>query len=136
MRVNDEYETINAASQVHNPSSIYNHWNKLLGLRRNYPDIFIDGVFTMLAPSHEDVLLYQRVAKGGRKAIVVLNFTEKQASIDLVAEGVVNNGTKHLTVVLNNYEAPNSKTSFLRRDLHEGQLRLKEFEALVVILDS
>ena len=90
----------------------------------------------MLAPNHDSVLVYQRVAKGGRKAVVVLNFTEREVSINLVTEGVVNERTKHLTVLLDNQTPGEGSKYVATRDLHDGNLRLREFESLVLILDS
>lgn len=138
MRVNDEFATINVSGQLDDPFSVHQHWGKLLRARKWYPEIFIDGIFTMLAPTHDSVFMYQRVAKDGRKAVIITNFKEKEVMVDLVAEGLVEAGTASVAIVLDNLahvegeKAPWGPS----RNLCGGNLRLTEFEAVVLILDS
>ena len=50
--VNENYKTINAASQRENPYSVYHYYKKLIALRRAL-DVMVYGVYQLLLPDSE-----------------------------------------------------------------------------------
>ncbi|KAF8245794.1 oligo-1,6-glucosidase [Wilcoxina mikolae CBS 423.85] len=77
MRVNDDYEFWNASLQVHDRSSVFAHWKRILVLRKQYKDVLIYGDFEMLSKEDPAVIAYRRV-HGEQQALVVMNFTNKE----------------------------------------------------------
>lgn len=55
IKVNDNYDKINAKSQVDDPDSIFSCYKKLVQLRKDYP-VFVDGKFTLLLEDDENIL--------------------------------------------------------------------------------
>lgn len=55
IKVNDNYDKINAKSQVGDPDSIFSCYKKLVQLRKDYP-VFVDGKFTLLLEDDENIL--------------------------------------------------------------------------------
>ncbi|KAJ7825863.1 hypothetical protein B0H13DRAFT_2290630 [Mycena leptocephala] len=81
MRVNEDYETWNAASQVDDERSVRALWKRALQLRKDHK-VLIYGDFTILAPENEEVFVYTRSYKNAR-ALIVLNFTSRQVAFAL-----------------------------------------------------
>ncbi|MGN0298970.1 MAG: alpha-glucosidase [Lachnospiraceae bacterium] len=84
MKVNPNYTTINAESQVKDVNSIFFCYKSLVALRKQY-SVFVDGRFEMLLPEDEDVFAYTR-EDGKYKLLVVCNFHEKEISCPLQKE--------------------------------------------------
>ncbi|KAH6672204.1 glycoside hydrolase superfamily [Halenospora varia] len=81
MRVNDDYQKWNVASQIDDEDSVLSYWKEILALRRKEQDVFVYGRFEMLdlAKSGKDVLGYTMTDfTGQKKALVLLNFSEKR----------------------------------------------------------
>lgn len=78
MRVNNNYTTINAAAQVDDGGSVWNYWKKCIEVRKKYADVFIFGKFELLDEKNEDTFCYFKMGRDGRRALVQLNFTDKE----------------------------------------------------------
>ena len=74
MRVNDDYTTWNAKSQITDPQSVYSHWRTLLKMRKSNLDVFVYGSFELFDRDKQAVFCYGRT-HGSDRAIIVLNFT-------------------------------------------------------------
>ena len=84
IKVNDNYDKINARSQVDDPDSIFSCYRKLVELRKDYP-VFVDGKFTLLLEDDENIFAYSR--KNEEKTmIVVCNFFDKEIPMPLAKE--------------------------------------------------
>ena len=52
--VNPNYVTINAATQLEDPDSVFHHFRKLIKLRHDHP-VVVHGRFELLLPDHEQI---------------------------------------------------------------------------------
>lgn len=112
--MNPNHKTINAASQVDDPDSIFAHYRKLIALRKQY-DVIANGDFAPLDMAHPSVLAYTR--RTDREDLVVINnFYRKEADwtcpVDL--DG--------FTCLLSNYADSRAET----------KLHLRPYESLVL----
>jgi oligo-1,6-glucosidase len=57
--VNPDYPTVNAAAQVGQPGSVYEHYRKLIDLRHTDP-VVTDGEFELLLPDHPAIWAFLR----------------------------------------------------------------------------
>ena len=95
IKVNDNYDKINAKSQVDDPDSIFSCYKKLVQLRKDYP-VFVDGKFTLLLEDDENIFAYSR--KNEEKTmIVVCNFFDKEIPMPLASE------CEGMEVLISNY---------------------------------
>ena len=96
IKVNDNYDKINAKSQVDDPDSIFSCYKKLVQLRKDYP-VFVDGKFTLLLEDDENIFAYSR--KNEEKTmIVVCNFFDKEIPMPLAKE------CEGMDVLISNYK--------------------------------
>ena len=96
IKVNDNYDKINARSQVDDPDSIFSCYRKLVELRKDYP-VFVDGKFTLLLEDDENIFAYSR--KNEEKTmIVVCNFFDKEIPMPLAKE------CEGMEVLISNYK--------------------------------
>ena len=96
IKVNDNYDKINAKSQVDDPDSIFSCYKKLVQLRKDYP-VFVDGKFTLLLEDDENIFAYSR--KNEEKTmIVVCNFFDKEIPMPLAKE------CEDMEVLISNYK--------------------------------
>ena len=96
IKVNDNYDKINAKSQVDDPDSIFSCYKKLVQLRKDYP-VFVDGKFTLLLEDDENIFAYSR--KNEEKTmIVVCNFFDKEIPMSLAKE------CEGMEVLISNYK--------------------------------
>ena len=112
--MNPNHKTLNAASQVDDPDSIFAHYRKLIALRKQY-DVIANGDFAPLDMAHPSVLAYTR--RTDREDLVVINnFYRKEADwtcpVDL--DG--------FTCLLSNYADSRAET----------KLHLRPYESLVL----
>ncbi|KAK4075487.1 CAZyme family GH13 [Trichoderma aggressivum f. europaeum] len=83
MRVNDNYEAVNAASQTGNPQSVYHTYRQALQLRKKRKDLFIYGSFQLAYKANERVFAYRR--RGATEmALVLCNFSLDEVSVGRV----------------------------------------------------
>lgn len=96
IKVNDNYDKINAKSQVDDPDSIFSCYKKLVQLRKDY-SVFVDGKFTLLLEDDENIFAYSR--KNEEKTmIVVCNFFDKEIPMPLAKE------CEGMEVLISNYK--------------------------------
>ncbi|CAZ84064.1 unnamed protein product [Tuber melanosporum] len=131
MRVNDDYEEWNVAAQIDSPSSVYNYYTKLLGLRRDHKNIIVYGGFEMLSHSHEKVFAYKRYGYHGpdvgkAAVVVVMNFTgEAEVEWDLKEGKFGKEGLLQKPEVIIGTYGDGKVT------VKDGIVRLRPFEAVV-----
>jgi glycosidase len=95
--VNEDYDKWNAASQVSDPSSIFNYWASILKLRKVWVDVFVYGSFKLIAEDHDELFVYTRTF-GETRAAVINNFSEKAVEWAVPAEiASILTGGKFLT---------------------------------------
>ena len=112
--MNPNHKTINAASQVDDPDSIFAHYQKLIALRKQY-DVIANGDFAPLDMAHPSVLAYTR--RTDREDLVVINnFYRREVDwncpVDLTG----------FTCLLSNYADSKAET----------KLHLRPYESLVL----
>lgn len=77
MRVNDDYKVCNVEQQQGDKDSVLAYWKKMLQLRKTYGDLFVYGDFNLVDKDDEKIFGFTKEYKD-QKALVVLNFTDKQ----------------------------------------------------------
>ncbi|KAJ5875044.1 glycoside hydrolase superfamily [Penicillium subrubescens] len=80
MTINKDYTDWNVASQIDDPESIMAYWKQMIGLRKEYSDLFVYGSYTSMDESEtgEMVVGYERTwSQTGQKAAVLLNFSDQ-----------------------------------------------------------
>ncbi|PWN32586.1 maltase malt, partial [Meira miltonrushii] len=94
MRVNDNFKTINVASQIDDPNSILNFYRKAIELRKKYPALFVYGKYSNALDysdpkSDEKVFAFVKglrkdaSADGQKRAIVLLNFSDQEQGVKI-----------------------------------------------------
>ena len=85
IRVHDDYKNVNVQKQVEKgASSVLAFWKRVIQLRKKHADVFVHGAFEMKGFDNEEIFSYVKTENGGgRKACVVLNFTEKKQKVSL-----------------------------------------------------
>jgi oligo-1,6-glucosidase len=71
--VNPDYPEVNAAAEVGQPDSVYEHYRKLIELRHTDP-VVTDGEFELLLPGHPAIWAFLRRAPEG-ELLVAANFS-------------------------------------------------------------
>ena len=112
IKVNPNYQQINAAYQLKDPDSVFHYYQKLIRLRKEM-DIIVYGEFEALYRDHDQIFAYIRKL-GSEKLLTVCNFSAQEAEMELpetFAEGsqclITNMGRKVFDrkIILNPYEA-------------------------------
>ncbi|GHV60739.1 oligo-1,6-glucosidase [Spirochaetia bacterium] len=84
MGINPNYKTINAASQVHDPESVFSFYKRLIRLRKEHP-VIVYGDYELLLPEDEKLFVYRRRFED-TGLLVVCNFTPNRITgIDIGA---------------------------------------------------
>ena len=96
---NPNYTTINAASQVNDPESIFSYYKNLIKLRHEN-DIIVYGRYDILEADHEDLYIYTRTLDD-QKLLVICNFRDRE--IELPAE-VAEMAEANKGVLVSNYK--------------------------------
>ena len=116
--VNPNHSDINAAAQVHDPASVFNHYRALIELRHK-DSLIIDGRYTLLAPEHPHLFAFTRTTDSDGM-LVLANFSG--AGLDVPAG--VTEGWADAPLVLGNY--PDGPTRL------SPAVMLRGWEALVL----
>lgn len=107
LKVNPNYQTINAEAQEKDPNSTLNYFKKLVKLRKQEA-AFVYGTYTLLDKENPNVYAYSRELNG-KKFLVLLNFSDKDATYNI---GFLTLNSK---IILGNYQDLNdTKTNMLR----------------------
>jgi oligo-1,6-glucosidase len=81
LKVNPDHRTVNAATQEKDPNSVLNYFRKMVQLRKENP-VLVYGNYTLLDKNNPNIYAYTREG-GGKKLLVLLNFTKKDAKVDV-----------------------------------------------------
>lgn len=114
--IGKNYREINAGNQVDEPNSIFNHYRKLVELRKEY-DIITYGDYQQLLEDDRQIFAYTRNWHG-EKLIVISNFYGKEATVDLQLDKAIASPD----ILLSNY--PDSPESL-------EQLNLRPYESII-----
>ena len=79
LQVNKNYKTINAASQVNDPDSVFAYYKKLIALRHTN-EVMVNGVYDVLIPDHPQIYAYTRTL-GDKQLLVLCNDSDTNAAI-------------------------------------------------------
>ncbi|CAM3970992.1 alpha-glucosidase [Flavobacterium branchiophilum] len=104
LKVNPNFEKINAQAQEKDPQSILNYFRQLTQLRKKEL-AFVYGTYTVVDEQNPNVFAYTREWKG-KKFLVVLNFSDQKSRLKTKL-----NLTK-ATVKLHNYPTPSKGIEF------------------------
>ncbi len=89
MRVNDDWETVNAEIQVRNSDethlSVFHFWKRQLKFRSEHKDVFVYGDFQLVDEKHPKLFAYKRVSIG-EAWFVQLNFSGDEVTWEIPAE--------------------------------------------------
>lgn len=86
MRINDNYTEINVAQQDKDSQSVLNFYRKGLALRTQHLDLLGHGLFRIVDMDSDETLVYAKVGRGDRLAVVALNFTTSEQKFNLPTE--------------------------------------------------
>ncbi len=96
IKVNPNYNEINAMQQVEDEDSIFNCYKELIRLRRNYP-VFVEGDFRMMFAEDENIFAYTREDKD-TQLLVVCNFFGETVNCPL------EDSVKDMKLLISNYK--------------------------------
>ena len=116
LKVNPNYQTINAEAQEKDPNSVLNYFRNLVALRKKEPTL-VYGKYTLLDKDNPDVFSYTRELDG-KKLLVLLNFSEKNATYNI---GI---STATAKILLDNY----ANTKKIKNNT------LRPYEAIIIEL--
>ena len=114
LAVNKNYDKINAKQCLQDENSIFNHYKKLIDIRK-YNDTIIYGDYKLLCEDDENIFAYVRELNGD-KILVVCNFYDKD--VEFKFEGDFN----YSKVLLSNY---NDSSKMIEK------LKLRPYEAVM-----
>ncbi|MEV4597864.1 alpha-glucosidase [Amycolatopsis sp. NPDC049253] len=97
LRVNPNHVTINAASQVDDPASVFSHYRRLIALRHAEP-LVVSGRYALLEPDHPRLFAFTRV-DGDHGLLVLANWSG--SPLDVPSSAV--DGWSGASLVLGNY---------------------------------
>ena len=87
MRVNDDYENVNAENQLAADNadelSTWQFWQRGLANRKEHADVFIYGDFQVVEIESEEIFAYERTGKKSGKWLIVLNFSDKKVKWEI-----------------------------------------------------
>ncbi|ANS77261.1 glucohydrolase [Paenibacillus yonginensis] len=81
IKLDERYPEINVQNQLDDPDSVFQHYKKLIALRKEMP-IFTEGTFVRLDEQHPQVFAYGRLS-GDEALLVVSNFSGNPAKYSL-----------------------------------------------------
>lgn len=117
IEVNENYTVINAERALSDEHSIWNHYRKLIALRKEHP-VIVYGRYQSYLDQHPDVFTYTRTLERQR-LVVIANFSARNISLALPDELQVSG-----TCLVSNYD---------RVDALSGTIDLRPYEALAIL---
>lgn len=81
LKVNPNYKTINAEAALSDPNSVFHHYRRLIGFRKQY-EVFTDGDFTRFAEADLSHFVYTRENEHER-LLVIANHTKETTTLAL-----------------------------------------------------
>ncbi|KAF2709078.1 glycoside hydrolase family 13 protein [Pleomassaria siparia CBS 279.74] len=127
MRVNSDYETVNAAAQLATPNptpgtlSVHAFWKRGLENRKTHKDVFVYGDFEAIDEEHDKVVCWKRCSEQ-EVFVTVLNFSGQEIPWD----GLEGSGVQVEKWVAGNYDERE-----LEKRNTQGKLVLRPWEALL-----
>lgn len=115
LKVNSNYKNINVQSQIKDENSIYNHYKKLISLKKNSKTL-IHGEFKLVLEDDKHVFAYLRELDNERY-LILSNLSENEKKLNLSEFNI-----KNEDIVLSNYK-------IIEKDLKEFIVR--PFESVV-----
>ncbi len=94
--INENYKTINAASQVEDANSVFSYYRRLIALRHQM-EIMVYGRYEALWEEHPDVFAYTRTL-GKEQLLIICNFRKEEQTLVLPGKFARNK-----TLVISNY---------------------------------
>lgn len=82
MRPLEDAEVCNAKQQVGDKDSVLSFWKKMIGVRREWRDLLVHGLFEDVDVENEKFFTFTKTY-GGKKALAVCNFTDKVQKMEL-----------------------------------------------------
>ena len=116
LKVNPNYNIINAETQEKDLNSTLNYFRALVQLRKKEP-VLVYGKYTLLDRENPNVFAYTRELKE-KKVLVLLNFSDKQSSFNIEIL------TSKSKIILDNY----TNTKNLKKHI------LRPYEAVIIEL--
>lgn len=120
IEVNENYAVINAERSMTDEHSIWNHYRKLIQLRKQHA-IIVHGRYQSYLDQHPDVFAYTRTWNDQR-LVVVANFSSNEVSLDLPNELQVSG-----SCLISNYEPV---------DRLKDRIGLRPYEAFAILASS
>ena len=80
LAVHDNHTEVNAEQALGDPESVFHHYRRLIGLRKQWP-VLVHGRFELLLPEHPQLLAYLR-DDGQTRVLVVCNFSGQFQPLD------------------------------------------------------
>ena len=117
-RVNPNYKEINVSLQDKDPSSVLNHFRKMVKFR-NENKILVYGAYQLLDEENNEIYAFTRT-QDAHKMLVLLNFTDHDSNVQLSEIKTI--GETHI----NNY---NNLT------INDDTVTLKPYQAVIVSLN-
>ena len=85
IRVHDNYKEINVAAQEKDANSPLAFWKKMLKLRKQYPELMIEGEFKIWDIRNLETFTYTK-EKNGKTLLVVLNMSDGEEYLHVPAD--------------------------------------------------
>jgi oligo-1,6-glucosidase len=120
--VNPDYPEVNAAAQVGQPDSVFEHYRKLIELRHHDP-VVIEGDFELLLPDHPAIWAFLRHGPD-TELLVAANFSAEVVSAALPLEA----DWAGAAVVLTNLTEPEPEPNPLQQP---PDLKLRPWESVI-----
>jgi oligo-1,6-glucosidase len=73
-------KNINVADQEKSEHSVLNTWRTMIAFRKLYREELVYGSFELVDEGHEQIFAYTRMAKGGSRILVALNWSDHAVS--------------------------------------------------------
>lgn len=115
LKVAESYGDINVEKELASPQSIFNYYQKLIRLRKQYPVIAL-GSYQAYQPEHPQVYSFLRQYEE-KKVIVFTNFYGKETTISLPEEFLDSK------ILIDNYDGT----------IVERELKLKPYQAIALL---
>jgi oligo-1,6-glucosidase len=84
LAINPDHTTVNAAAQVGDPGSVFEHYRRLIALRHEDP-VVTDGDFELLLPEHPAIWAFRRRTPDA-ELLVAANFSADVVDADLALD--------------------------------------------------
>ena len=102
LKVNENYKKINVEDQIKDKNSIYNHYKKLISLKKNNKTL-THGKFKLVLEEDKHIFAYLRELDGERY-LILSNLSENEKTLDLSEFNI-----KNEDIIMSNYKIIDKK---------------------------